>query len=113
MRALPRRKQATVYNVTTAAVPMSEDVSGRQRRYLISMGIRMACLILAVALYGHTPPQVMALLLAGAIFLPYVSVILANGGRRPTRLPSLHDTTPPPSAPAQRALPAADPQSGT
>ncbi|WP_344824592.1 DUF3099 domain-containing protein [Actinocorallia longicatena] len=119
MRALPRRK-ATVYNITDAAVPLSEDVNARQRRYLISMGIRTICFFLAVVTYGHVPTAVMALLIIGAIFLPYVSVIFANGGRRPTKLPSHHHLTNPtvptapgtPRTPAQKQLPAPDPQSG-
>jgi len=34
--------------ITSAQRPRSEDINGRQRRYLISMGIRTACFILAV-----------------------------------------------------------------
>ena len=82
MRALTRRK-TNVYTITDASRPLSEDVDERQRRYLISMSIRTACLVLAVLLWGHIHPVFSALLLVGAILLPYTSVVFANGGRKP------------------------------
>ncbi|WP_157964092.1 DUF3099 domain-containing protein [Actinocorallia populi] len=82
MRALSRRK-TTVYTVTDASRPLSEDVDERQRHYLISMGVRMACLVLAVVLWGRVHPVLLGLLLVGAILLPYTAVVFANGGRKP------------------------------
>jgi hypothetical protein len=64
VKVIPRRK-AEVYTVTNAPRPMSEDIRYRQRRYLISMSIRTVCFVV------------------GALFLPYISVIFANGGREP------------------------------
>lgn len=58
---------------------MSEDIDHRQRRYLISMGIRTICVILVVFL----PNPWRWFAAAGAIFLPYISVVFANGGREP------------------------------
>jgi len=58
---------------------MSEDIDYRQRRYLISMGIRTACVLLVVVL----PNPWRWFAAAGAIFLPYISVVFANGGREP------------------------------
>jgi len=58
---------------------MSEDIDYRQRRYLISMGIRTVCVILVVFL----PNPWRWVAAAGAIFLPYIAVIFANGGREP------------------------------
>ncbi len=40
-------RRDTVYTVTDAHRPMSEDINYRQRRYLISMGIRTMCLLAA------------------------------------------------------------------
>lgn len=84
VRALSRRK-TTVYTVTDASRPLSEDVDERQRHYLISMGIRLACLLLAVVLWGRIHPVLLGLLLVGAILLPYTAVVFANGGRKPPR----------------------------
>lgn len=62
---------------------MSEDIDHRQRRYLVSMGIRTACFLLALFLTGHAPLWVVGVLIVGALVLPYVSVVFANGGREP------------------------------
>lgn len=67
---------------------MSEDIGHRERRYMITMGIRTACLILAF--FVHGPWRFVAL--AGAIFLPYFAVIFANGGREPEPAVSLDST---------------------
>lgn len=74
-----------VHTVTDAPRPMSEDIGHRQRRYLVSMGIRTVCFIGAVltAMAG-APLWCVGLLVVGALFLPYISVIIANGGREPT-----------------------------
>ena len=45
------------------------------------MGIRTACLVLAVLVEG----PLRWVLLAAAIFLPYVAVVFANAGREPER----------------------------
>jgi hypothetical protein len=63
--------------ITSASRPKSEDIAGRQRRYLISMGIRTACVVLAVVSMGHWFMWVFAV---GAIFLPYIAVVAANAG---------------------------------
>jgi len=56
-----------------------EDADGRFARYMLMMGIRIGC-FLAMALitpYGWYT----FVFAAGAIFLPYVAVILANVGQ--------------------------------
>ncbi|XVQ07788.1 DUF3099 domain-containing protein [Spirillospora sp. CA-255316] len=83
MKVIPHR-HAEVYTVTDAPKPMSEDIGYRQRRYLISMGIRTGCFLGAVFAGAlGAPLWVVGLLVAGAVFLPYISVIFANGGREP------------------------------
>lgn len=68
-------------SITSAAESHSAELAGRQRRYLISMGIRTACFIGFIAV----PGPARWVLLVGAVFLPYVAVILANAGvRRPS-----------------------------
>jgi len=53
-----------------------QDERARERRYLITMGIRMGCFALAVFIYPygwHT-----AVLAIGAVFLPWIAVVAAN-----------------------------------
>lgn len=63
--------------ITTARRPLAEDIDSRAGRYLLSMGIRTACVVLAVVTDGFWR----WVFLAGAILLPYLAVVLANAGR--------------------------------
>jgi hypothetical protein len=81
-----RRPKPAVYTVTDAQRPMSEDISYRERRYLITMGIRALCFLLSVLLAFTLPSSLRWLAIVavlGAVVLPYVAVIFANGGREP------------------------------
>jgi Protein of unknown function (DUF3099) len=78
----PSREQAHV--VTEARRSLSDDISYRQRRYLIMMGVRTVCFITAVLLFVNHLGWVTAIPLVGAIVIPYFAVIFANGGREPT-----------------------------
>ena len=96
-----RAERPAVYTVTDARKPMSEDIGYRERRYLITMGIRALCFLLsilfAVVLHGHWL-WLSILALAGAVILPYVAVIFANGGREPdsgARFAPYEPNTPP------------------
>ncbi len=55
-----------------------DDESSRSTRYLITMGIRIACFVLMVVItpYGWYT----WIFGAGAIFLPYIAVVMANAG---------------------------------
>jgi hypothetical protein len=72
-----------VHLVTQARRPMSEDISYRQSRYLIMMAIRTLCLVVAVVLYLEHLGWFLLIPAVGAIFLPYIAVVFANGGREP------------------------------
>ncbi len=65
---------------------MSEDIGYRERRYLITMGVRMLCfalsILFAVSLSGSWRWLSIACLI-GAVVLPYIAVVFANGGREP------------------------------
>jgi hypothetical protein len=61
--------------ITTAAASRDDDIRMRQRRYLISMGIRTVCFVAAV-IVGHG--VAMWLLIVAALLLPYVAVVMAN-----------------------------------
>ncbi|MFI0479967.1 DUF3099 domain-containing protein [Actinomadura sp. 9N215] len=85
-------REKAVYTVTDAPLPMSEDIGHRQRRYLVSMGVRTVCFVGAVlAAVAGAPVWLVILLVVGALFLPYVAVIFANGGREPTASASFGD----------------------
>jgi hypothetical protein len=66
-----------VYDVTSAPKSLTSDLSGRQKRYFISMMIRTLCFILTVIL----PSPFRWFALAGAVTLPYIAVVIANAGR--------------------------------
>lgn len=56
---------------------MSEEQRGRRDRYMIGMTVRTVCFIGAILTSG----AVQWVLLAGALFLPYIAVFIANAGR--------------------------------
>jgi hypothetical protein len=69
-----------VIRITGARASLTDDVRGRQRRYIISMSIRTLCVILAVVLWNVERPLAIVALVGGAI-LPYIAVVVANAGR--------------------------------
>jgi hypothetical protein len=66
-----------IFTITNAQRGLSQEQSGRTRRYLISMGIRTFCVLAAIVVPGW--PR--WFLITGAIVLPYLSVVVANAGR--------------------------------
>ena len=75
MGARQGRRPPAPVRITTAATSRADDIASRQRRYVISMGIRTVCFIAAV-LVG--PNWFRWVLIAAALFLPYVAVVMAN-----------------------------------
>jgi len=71
------RRGSLTHRITSAQHGKSVSLASREKRYLISMGIRTLCFILA---YVLRDTWLVWLFLAGAIFLPYIAVILANVG---------------------------------
>jgi hypothetical protein len=79
---LPRQRDVTL--VTDAQRPMSEDIAFRERRYLVMMGIRVACFLAAILLFVAHAGWLAAIPAVGAIVIPYFAVVFANGGREPS-----------------------------
>ena len=81
--------ERTVYRITGAPRSHTEDINRRINRYLVSMTIRTACVVLIFVLHG--PGRWIAA--AGAIFLPWVAVMMANAADRRTtvQLPPILD----------------------
>ncbi len=65
-------------SITSARTSHTDDMHKRQVRYLLSMGIRTLCFVLAIVTSG----PVRWILVAAAVFLPYVAVVLANATDR-------------------------------
>lgn len=65
---------------------MSEDIKYRQSRYLIMMGIRVVCFLIAILMYVAHLRWLILIPAVGAIFIPYIAVIFANGGREPNNV---------------------------
>ena len=70
-------REPEVFAITEARQSLSQEQQSRTRRYLVSMGIRTACVLGAIFIPGW-PRWV---LIAGAVVLPYLAVVIANGGR--------------------------------
>lgn len=61
--------------VTTAQPSRAEELAGRQRRYMVTMGVRTVAFVLAVFLFRGVARYVA---IAAALVLPYVAVVFAN-----------------------------------
>lgn len=79
-RGVPSRPD-DIQQITGARRGLSEDIRARQTRYLLSMGIRTACFLLAIVTSG----PLRWVLFTAAVVLPYLAVVIANGGREPAR----------------------------
>lgn len=71
----PLRAVDDAVRITTVGTSAREENLARQRRYLISMTIRTLCFVGALLAGGG---WLRWLLIAGAVFLPYIAVVAAN-----------------------------------
>ncbi|WP_019877360.1 DUF3099 domain-containing protein [Sporichthya polymorpha] len=95
-----RRKQAQeVFEVSGVRSGLTDDVRARTRKYAISMGVRTVCFLGAIVTEGLLRWS----LFVAAIVLPYIAVVVANGGREPTR----HNPPPAVQLPLRTQLPPA------
>ncbi|MBC3762147.1 DUF3099 domain-containing protein [Quadrisphaera oryzae] len=76
-----RRSSSSTPSITSVGRSHQQDINARMLKYSITMGIRILCFGLIFVLPGAWR-WVAAV---GAIFLPYVAVLIANAGRE--RLP--------------------------
>jgi hypothetical protein len=66
--------------ITTASAGAGADIAARQKRYVITMTVRTLC-VLAIACLAIThagPGWLPWIFVGGAVFLPYVAVVMAN-----------------------------------
>lgn len=73
--ASSRSRDTEAVRITTARTRRGEERDGRIRNYLVSMTVRVVCFGAAVAV---GPGVLRWVLMAGAVFLPYVAVVMAN-----------------------------------
>jgi len=69
-----RRHHGQAVRITTAASSRADDIAARQRRYVLSMGVRTVCFVAAVVAEGWLRWT----LIVAALLLPYVAVVMAN-----------------------------------
>jgi Protein of unknown function (DUF3099) len=100
------RGRPQVHVVTRARPSLSDDISYRQRRYLLMMGIRAACFVIAVVMFVNHLGWLTVIPAVGAIAIPYFAVVFANGGREPNNGRGFMEYLP--NLPAQR-----DPDQGS
>jgi hypothetical protein len=74
---MARARDRDVVRITDAQGSLSEDIESRRRRYLISMTIRVVCFVSA----GFAHGWLRWVFVAGAVFIPYFAVVIANAGR--------------------------------
>lgn len=67
-------------HITDADESHEADTRARSRRYLLSMAIRITCFVLAIVTTGW----VRWACVAGAVFLPWIAVQIANAGKENT-----------------------------
>src|SRR3954462_12180569 len=81
MVRLRGRPNPTVHVVTQARRSRYDDIAARQKRYLISMAIRTAAVL--VAFFAPIPMWARAFAIVAGLVLPWVSVTSANAGPLP------------------------------
>lgn len=72
------RDPAHVSVITTAGLSGSEDRALRQKRYVITQGIRVTCFVLSVLL--PIPLWAKMVLISASFVLPWMGVMAANAG---------------------------------
>jgi hypothetical protein len=78
--ARTKRGSETPVRITTASAGARADIDSRQKRYVITMGVRTLCfLVVAVLAMSHVGPGWLPwIFVVGAVVLPYVAVVMAN-----------------------------------
>jgi Protein of unknown function (DUF3099) len=77
--------------VTTAGRSPADERHDRERRYLVTMGVRVAAFIAAIVLFGAGLRWEAGIAIAASLILPWVAVVAANAGpKRTTETPSLY-----------------------
>ncbi len=100
-----KKREVSAVLITSAPKSRFQQLDDRRRRYLISMGIRTVCFLLAIVI-PYTPARIV--LVIAAIALPWLSVVGANGPL--AREPGSPAVFRPSTRPALGTGPKADPE---
>jgi len=71
-------REPEAVRITSAAASRNADIALRQKRYLVSMGIRTVCFVGAIVASLLEIHWLWPILIVGALVLPYVAVVMAN-----------------------------------
>jgi hypothetical protein len=71
-------REPEAIRITSAAASRNADIAARQKRYLVSMGIRTVCFIGAIVASLLQIHWLWPILIVAALLLPYVAVVMAN-----------------------------------
>jgi Flp pilus assembly protein TadB len=77
----PKQHRPDPVLITEAEPSLDDQLRSRRRKYLVMMGIRACCLVLAAVFYQV--PVAMAAFVVAAVALPWMAVLIAND--RPPR----------------------------
>lgn len=102
-----------MHSITGAVSPHSDDFDARIRRYLISMSIRVLCVVLAIFVHAQWRHWSWWIFAVGAVILPYVAVVMANSVDRRRGGAGPAPVTPQFILPSHPAPSASEPMSGT
>ena len=91
-----RSATPAVASITSARLSHSDDISLRQRRYVMTQSVRIICVILATALPVSVVWKVVFIL--GAVVLPWFGVVMANAGPTVSRKAKTHQYSAPVAA---------------
>ncbi|MDG4802169.1 DUF3099 domain-containing protein [Micromonospora sp. WMMD980] len=67
--------------ITDAPRSQDDQLNSRQKRYVLMMGIRVACLVVGAVLVGVQAPLLwlwLSLCALGMVLIPWLAVLLAN-----------------------------------
>jgi uncharacterized membrane protein len=96
--------------ITDASRSQDDQLNSRQKRYVLMMGIRVACLVGGAILVGTRAPLLwlwLPLCVLGMVLIPWLAVLLANDRppkeehRLAGRFQSRRDDTPPMALPVE------------
>jgi len=62
--------------ITAAQLSLDDQISARRRKYIIMMGTRAVCLVLAAVFYQTW--WLLAIFVTGGVVLPWMAVLIAN-----------------------------------
>ncbi|WP_327309916.1 DUF3099 domain-containing protein (plasmid) [Streptomyces sp. NBC_01298] len=74
-----RRNVPRAESITRVRTGLTQDVRGRERRYIAAMLVRSVCVLLMAATWNRWPVLAVCALVGGVV-IPYVAVVAAQAG---------------------------------